>query len=144
MELLNVNQLSLYFYLKLTKFHTNAKYSKIYWFSGPYTWYFHFFLSFEDSKVSSSPKKTFQNSWPSTAGMSNWRPLCLFCSARIGILIILQINYFDFLPIISLCLPIFTILSIKTWYKTYIKAFSIITFCKIWPTLDFLSNFAAL
>jgi hypothetical protein len=46
---------------------------------------------------------------PSMTGMSNWRPagrmrpLCVFCVAQIMIFNMLQINYFYFLPIISLC-----------------------------------------
>jgi hypothetical protein len=44
-------------------------------------------------------------------GMSYWRPLCLFYAARIRVFNMLQINYFDFWPVI------FRFLSLKAQFK---------------------------
>ncbi len=59
------------------------------------------------------------------------RPLCLYCVARMGIFIMLQVNNIAFLPLILLCLSKSTILNTKTVIKHLCKTFSIIIFCKV-------------
>ncbi len=67
----------------------------------------------------------------SRPGMSNWRPagrmrpLCLFCVARIGILLMQQLNklaYF-FIFLLKICIKV-SIWVLKTWLYNILKLFS--------------------